>query len=141
MYDIFGSVAGLEFQGDEIYTDILPSTNVDLSTDDIISLANADTIASPKQKQFDLIKSLRETYPTFTPLQKYISRITARGVMNLLLRKYNDPRIMAELKKTIPVFDIILDKRNAVVVNAIITSPNQHIYVHYGALHFDGILE
>lgn len=141
MYDIFGSVAGLVFQWDEKYADILPSRNVDLSTDDIVSLADKNAINVPTQRQFDILKKLREAYPHFTPLQRYISRITARGILNLLLRKYNDPHITTELKKAIPVFDIILDKRNAVIVNAILTSPNQHIYVHYGAMHFEGILK
>lgn len=45
------------------------------------------------------------------------------------------------MKEAIPVFNIILDERNKHIVEAIEKSPNQHIYVHYGALHYPGILK
>lgn len=59
----------------------------------------------------------------------------------MLLRRYSDPRIATTLKETIPIFTTILDKRDSLVAETITNSPNQRIYMHYGALHFAGILE
>lgn len=141
MYDTLAEIAQLRFQGDDIFTSILPSTNVDLSTDEIVALAEKDTLPPPTTKQVDIAKKLWEHYPTFTPLQKNIAQVAARWAMNLLLRAYTDPRITQELKNTIPVFTIILDKRNTVIRDAIIASPSQNIYIHYGALHYAGVLK
>lgn len=50
MYDTLAELAGLTFQGDESYTGILPSTNVDLTTDDIIELTKKNKTALPAEK-------------------------------------------------------------------------------------------
>lgn len=141
MYDTIAKIANLTFQGDEIYENILPSTNVDMSTDDIVKFAQQESISTPAQKEVDAIKFINERYPTLTPFQKNIAQIMARGGMNMLLRKYTDPQITESLKKMIPVFGVILDKRNALVVDTITASSNRNIYIHYGAMHFAGILE
>lgn len=52
--------------------------NVDLSTDDIVSLADESTISAPLQKQIDLAQILRVKYPSFTPFQKYVTQVIAR---------------------------------------------------------------
>ncbi len=140
MYDTFAEVSGLSFQSDEIYRDILPSSNVDLSTDDIVMLAGQASMSAPLEKQIDIVNWLKKNYPNFSPFQKEVMRVIARGMMNLMLREYTNPDITLKLKKVIPVFDIILDKRNTTVAEAITNSANDHIYIHYGALHFAGIL-
>jgi hypothetical protein len=141
MYDTMADIAGLVYQWDEIYAGILPSTNVDLSTDEIVALANDNAIAPPIDGQIDVVKIIQEKYPLLSQQQKYIARVVARGAMNMLLRNYNDVRLATNLKETTPVFNIILDKRDAVVVDALLNTPNQRIYMHYGALHFPGILK
>ena len=140
MYNTIAKIAGLTYQGDEVYTGILPSTNVDLSTDEIVALAAEESIPEPTNEQIDIVKIIEEKYPLLSPEQKYMARVIAQGGMNMLLRKYTDPQMPISLKKAVPVFSIILDKRDSVVVEAINTSPNQNIYMHYGALHFPGIL-
>ena len=141
MYDILAEVAGLTFQWDESYTGILPSTNVDLTTDEIIQLAEKNNTALPAQQQGDFAKILKTYYPELTPLQKNISTVIARWVINVLLRTYTNPDLAQSMKKTIPVFDIILDERNKHIAASIQQSPNQHIYIHYGALHYAGVLK
>lgn len=141
MYDILAEIAGLTFQGDESYADILPSTNVDLSTDDIVKLTEIHETPLPTSGQTDFIKILREYYPHFTPTQKYISLVLSRGIINMLLRNYTHPDLITGMKDALPVFDIILDERNKHIADAIIDSPNRHIYIHYGALHYSGVLE
>lgn len=140
MYDILAEIAGLTFQGDEMYRDILPSTNVDLTTDEIVKLAETKVTALPADNQADFIKILREYYPAFTPIQKDITLVISHGIINMLLRTYTDPALITGMKDAIPVFDVILDERNKHIVDTILTSPNQHIYIHYGALHYPGII-
>lgn len=69
--------------------------------------------------------------------QKNILRVVSRGMMNVLLRTYTNPAFTEELQKSIPIFDIILDKRNDLLVESITTSPIPNIYIHYGALHYE----
>jgi len=64
----------------------------------------------------------------------------SRGILNVLLKTYQNPALAQELKKNIPVFSIILDKRNNLLADAIISSPVPNIYIHYGALHYAGVL-
>jgi hypothetical protein len=78
MYDTLAEVAGLVFQGDEVYTDILPSTNVDLSTDEIVALAKDSSAGAPAQRQIDIAKILKEKSPTFSPLQRYVALTLSR---------------------------------------------------------------
>lgn len=83
---------------------------------------------------------IAKKYPDLTDTQKQVAIIVAQGALNMLLRNYTRPEIENELKKTLPVFRIILDTRNELIVDTLIHSPNRHIYMHYGALHFPGIL-
>jgi hypothetical protein len=141
MYQTFADVAWLVYQGDEIYTDILPSTNVDLTTDDIVKLASTEEAIKPLDTpSSDIISMIAKKYPDLTDTQKQVAIIVAQGALNMLLRNYTRPEIENELKKTLPVFRIILDTRNELIVDTLIHSPNRHIYMHYGALHFPGIL-
>jgi hypothetical protein len=141
MYNTVAKIAELAYQWDVLYTDILPSTNVDLSTDEIIALTDTSILETPPPTQLNIVQLIENQYPLLTPTQKYAAKILARGMMNMLLRRYSDPRIATTLKETIPIFTTILDKRDSLVAETITNSPNQRIYMHYGALHFAGILE
>ena len=127
MYQIFAEMGGLITQNADVFLGILPSTNVDLSTDEIIVLAGEQDIAvaenMPDENIIDVI------------------RVMSRGMMNILLRTYTNPALTEELQRSVPVFDIILHKRNDLVAESIIASPIPNIYIHYGALHYDGIFE
>jgi len=83
-----------------------------------------------------MIEIFQKRYPAMNDFQKNIIRVMMRGMMNLLLKTYTNPALTQELEKSIPVFDIILNKRNDILVNAIISSPVPNIYIHYGALHY-----
>ena len=140
MYDTLADIADLHFQGDDSFIDILPSMNVDLSTDQIVALAEKSHIPAPSAAQTDVTEELKKYYPSFTPFQKSISMVIARGIMNLLLRTYTRPGLTTELKAAIPVFQVVLDERNKNLTSAIESSPSKHIYIHYGALHYPGVL-
>jgi hypothetical protein len=140
MYQIFAEMGGLITQNAGVFLGILPSTNIDLSTDEIIALAGEEEIAvAEDMPNENIITVFEKSYPSMNTFQKNIIRVMSRGMMNVLLRTYTNPALTEELQRSIPVFDIILHKRNDLVVESIITSPIPNIYIHYGALHYDGI--
>jgi len=97
-------------------------------------------ITPGKRPEQSIIRILEEQYPTFTTFQKNITRVMARGMLNMLLRIYTDPVIETKLKESLPIFEVLLDKRNILLVDAIQASPAPNIYIHYGALHYPGVL-
>jgi hypothetical protein len=140
MYRIFAEMGGLITQNGDVFLGILPSTNVDLSTDEIITLAGEQNIvASGGVANENIIDVFEKSFPSMNAFQKNIIRIMSRGMMNILLRTYTNPALTQELQSSIPVFDIILHQRNDLVVESIIASPIPNIYIHYGALHYEGI--
>lgn len=142
MYEVFAQMGNLATQDGNLFLGILPSTNVDISTDEIITLAGAQKIQEPMNiPEQNIMEMFQGRYPTMNDFQKNLIRVMLRGVMNILLRTYTNPTLTQELEKSIPVFDIILNKRNDILVDAIITSPVPNIYIHYGALHYPGVLK
>lgn len=140
MYDTLSRLAGLEPQNPEEFTGILPSTNVDISTDDIVRIAGEQNIWNPTEIPTDVIKKIETYYPRMNKAQKYISYVFSRAVMNIILRVYERPDIVEKLEIQVPVFAVILGERNANIVRTIEASPSQKIYMHYGALHYAGVL-
>lgn len=142
MYEVFAQMGSMTIQDGTMFLGILPSTNVDLSTDEIITLAGAQNIQAPEGlPEQNLVEIIKERYPTMNDFQKNIIRVMMRGVMNILLRTYTNPALTQELEKSIPVFDIILNKRNDIIVESIISSPIPNVYIHYGALHYPGVFQ
>lgn len=127
-------------QTEEAFTDILPSTNVDISTDDIITIAERENISVPTQTQTDLFNKLDIYYPRMNSAQKYVAQVFSRAVMNMLLRVYERPNLIAQLEGQIPVFSVILGERNKNIASTIEATPSQKIYIHYGAMHYAGVL-
>ena len=141
MYDALGRLAGLASQKPEDFIAILPSTNVDISTDDIVRIAQEQNIQNPSETPTDLIQKIEQYYPTMNPAQKYIAYVFSRAAMNMILRVYERPDIIQRLQEQIPVFSVILGERNKNIALTIEASPSQNIYMHYGALHYSGVLE
>ncbi len=136
MYDTLADIAELSYQGDEIFIDILPSVNVDLSTDEIVAIAEKNNIAAPTGEQALIIDGVKKYYPTMSPFQKNIAQVLSRGMMNMLLRTYTSNNFVSNMQSELPVFSVLLDERNKNIVRAIVDSPSKKIYIHYGALHF-----
>lgn len=113
---------------------------MDLSTDEIVALAREANIQNPVALDNPLIGKIGEKYTNLNSFQKNIIQIVSRGFLNILLRTYSNPSFEKNIQEQVPVYDIILGKRNALIAEAIIESPVPNIYIHYGALHYAGIL-
>jgi hypothetical protein len=141
MYSLFAEMSWLAIQDPERYKGIIPSTNVDISTDEIIALAREANIENPAPLENDILLKITEKYPELNDFQKRTLQIISRGFLNILLRTYTNPALEENLKTQLPIFDIILDKRNSILAKAIEESPVPNIYIHYGALHYAGVRE
>ena len=141
MYDTIGKIAWLVPQTEEAFTNILPSTNVDISTDDIIRIAESQKIPVPTTTQNDLLNKLEMYYPEMNGPQRYIAQVFSRAAMNVLLRVYERPDIITQLETQIPVFSVILWERNKNIAATIEATPSQKIYIHYGAMHYAWVLD
>jgi len=67
MYNLFAQMSGLIVQEADRYLGVIPSTNVDISTDEIIALAKEINISEtglPQEK--NIIERLEKIYPTLT---------------------------------------------------------------------------
>lgn len=140
MYDAIGTMAALMPQKPEEFITILPSMNVDVSTDDIVRIAEEKKLQTPTSQSDELIQRMQISYPTMNPTQKYVTSVASRAILNLILRIYERPEIAASLESQVPVFAVILWERNKNIVTTIQWSPAKHIYMHYGALHFPWVL-
>ncbi len=108
MYDSLGRMAGLESQNPEDFIPILPSTNVDISTDDIVRIAQEQNIQTPNEISEDLIQEIEARYSMMNTTQKYIAYVVSRAAMNMILRVYENPEITKTLEAQVPVFSVIL---------------------------------
>jgi len=142
MYDTIGNIAWLVSQTEESFTDILPSTNVDISTDDIVTIAERENIPVPTQTltQTDLLNKLAIYYPHMNWVQKYVAQVFSRAAMNMILRVYERPDLVTQLEGEIPVYSVILWERNKNIASTIEATPSQKIYIHYGAMHYAWVL-
>lgn len=65
-------------QNTERYIGIIPSTNVDISTDEIIAFARKENIENTISPNNDILTKIGEKYPTLTEFQKAALRIVSR---------------------------------------------------------------
>lgn len=140
MYDTLASMAELIPQTEDMFTNILPSVNVDLTTDDIVALAGEANVPTVSPLETTIIDTLADRYPTMNSAQKFVVKSYARALMNMILRVYENPVFMETLYHEMPIFQIILNERNQYVVDTLLASPTETIYIHYGAMHFPWIL-
>lgn len=141
MYVLMAQLGWFVQQDVQMFSWLLPSTNVDLDTDEMMLLAQWSGIQPPKNLQFmEELKKYEWDYDSFTSLQKRILQEAAHALMNLLLMNYADPELERELIQAMPLMEIILHTRNTLLVDTILESPSKNIYIHYGALHYAGIL-
>lgn len=126
----------------EMFTKILPSTNIDLTTDEIVQLAREAQITPPKKiSQMEYLEKFDLEYDTLNVFQKKVLMSCIHAMLNVLLMNYTHPNLEKELQEVMPLFEIILHKRSDLLIQAISDTPSKNIYIHYGALHYAGIMK
>lgn len=113
--------------------------SVDLSIDDIVALMGTGTVATGSLENIEAtIKSTMNTLNT--PERLFISW-TARSLLNWSLKQSEDISILLTSPSQERLFEVIISRRNDLIVEYITTHPKQKIAVVYGALHFNGVYE
>lgn len=88
----------------------------------------------------DMFEELGASYDALTPkAQKSIS-YGYRAAFNAILHFVKKADMTLPVDE-VPIFQVILDDRNQHIARSIHESEHDKIYLTYGALHFDGILE
>ncbi len=139
MYDTVAKMADVSLQDTDDFLGIIPSINVDLTSDEIIELAEKNTIPAATIDTTTLEK-IEKMLPNFNDNQRKIVRILGRSMITLLVRSYTDPALQKTLYAQMPIMQIIIDGRNRYLADTIIASPAKNIYIHYGAMHYNGVL-
>lgn len=148
LYENFSKLYGLTFQNN---ADLLEQVNnldfnIDLSLDEIVALykqkvkeTNKSTLASPEIQDIDaqVMEQLAHLNNRELKILVYINQ----SLLNFIIK--NDT-----LKSTImnefwnqELFQVILGERNKRLAQAISTSEYDKIFVTYGLLHFQGVLD
>lgn len=152
-YRELGEVCGLQFQNDYLATVVRdravhPDQHVvaDVSTTDLKReyerLIQVDPRFGADMKRRDQPEastSQLEGVVSFlqqgTAGQNELAGVICRGFMTMVMNKDNDPSKYDDLDP------LILDYRNRVLADRILTEPREAIYVTYGAKHMTGVYD
>jgi len=116
--------------------------NVDLTIDEIIEHYEEwwvdDTGATtPMDVNEEILNTLAELNDKQLKVLVYINQ----AILNFLIKSDWLRDIITEHVWNAKLFDVILNKRNDVLANAVIQSEYDEIYVTYGLLHFEWVLK
>ncbi len=116
--------------------------NVDISIDDIVNLYQKKfgntkpNISLNWWVPVDVTKIIDKTINMMTPNELSLFIMINRAVMNLVIKSDNLRDTIMEASWQKNIFDIILTERNKVIVDKILSSQDDKIYVLYWLMHF-----
>ena len=120
--------------------------NVDLNLDQIIEFyeQSTDAIESESNKNIlwnssiiDVNAEIIKVLSSLNEKQLNILRYLNKSILNLIIKSEWIQNVLTKNFSNEKLFDIILDKRNEVLADEIITSEYKKIYTTYGLLHFE----
>lgn len=124
--------------------------NVDLNLDQIIEFyeQSTDAIESESNKNIlwnssiiDVNAEIIKVLSSLNEKQLNILRYLNKSILNLIIKSEWIQNVLTKNFSNEKLFDIILDKRNEVLADEIITSEYKKIYTTYGLLHFEWTFE
>ena len=124
--------------------------NVDLNLDQIIEFyeQSTDAIESESNKNIlwnssiiDVNAEIIKVLSSLNEKQLNILRYVNKSILNLIIKSEWIQNVLTKNFSNEKLFDIILDKRNEVLADEIITSEYKKIYTTYGLLHFEWTFE
>lgn len=146
LYPRIASFLGFASQDNDVLFARIDSTqirSVDISVDDIIgllsgmsqSLSHSATLPAP----VDIEAMIDAVDTSLTPREKNFYRLVVRAFLNAFLKHADRFDSMGQ-SLSAELLSVLIDARNAPVVEYVLTHPEETIIVPYGALHFEGIL-
>ncbi len=145
LYKNFSKLYGVVAQDNSKYFGLINNQdyNIDLSIDDIMKEYNktaapiTESTAPPIDINTEIISILSELRENELKILRYINR----SILNFMIKNDRIQELITDTFANPKLFAIILDDRNHVLSQAIESSEHNKIYITYGLLHFDGVLE
>lgn len=147
LYENFSRLYGLTFQENTYFLELVNNYdfNIDLSIDEIIKLyekiwENKKNNTFPKEIQ-DVDSIVIEELSKLNDKELQILIYINQAIMNFIIK--NDSLQKSFLKEfwNEALFEVILNKRNELLVENIEKSKYDKIFITYGLLHFEWVLE
>lgn len=145
LYKNFWRLYGVTFQNNDDFLWLVNNYdfNIDVSIDEVISLYDKQKIENkrPPEKVEDLNKVLIEHLSQIDERKLKVLVYINQALLNFLIKSdFIQESLMNEFWNK-ALFDVILHKRNDIVIDSISNSEHTQIFVTYGLLHFEWILE
>lgn len=144
LYANFSKLYWVINQDNTIYYNLINNLdfNVDLSIDEIMELYNKN----PKQDKsitppIDATKTITDTLTSLNEKELKILVYINQAILNFIIKSEKTQELITNNFWNQELFDVILNKRNDVLANAIIESKYNNIYITYWLLHFAWVLE
>ncbi|MDD2566016.1 MAG: hypothetical protein PHZ26_03670 [Candidatus Gracilibacteria bacterium] len=148
-YSNLSKMYGLSAQNNQDFLNLVNSKdyNTDVSMDTIIAKYEKKHGTITKDKVYNKISQtplkmddiINQTVNLMTPKELEVLIQVNRAIMNFIIKNENVRDMLLESSGQGNLFDIILDDRNAIIVDAINTSKENKIHILYGLMHFNGV--
>ncbi|MCD5380867.1 hypothetical protein LR004_02970 [Candidatus Gracilibacteria bacterium] len=153
LYKNFSKLYGVVHQDNSIYLGLENNKdyNIDLSIDEIIKYYENDTSKDLPQNKLmegmnnseviDINSEIIKTLSSLNEKELSILRYINKGILNFMIGSEGTQNLVMNNFTNQKLFSIILDKRNEVLSDKIITSNDKKIFITYGLLHFKGVFD
>ena len=147
LYDNMSRLYGLVAQDNYYFLWLgnTPDKNVDVSLDEVIE--KYESIKNDKNIQREYTQALPVSEVLFEQLNRLnereltILRYVNKAMVNMIIKNSGFSDIMIQNFSNQELFAVILNKRDEVLAQEIITSEDQKIITTYGLLHFQWVLD
>jgi hypothetical protein len=148
LYENLSKLYGVVNQDNEAFLWLINDLdfNVDLGLDEIVRLyeewntnqwEEENNSFLWNKKVIDANKQILNILADLNERQLNVLRYVNKSILNFIIKSEWVQNILTENFSNRRLFDIILDKRNEVLVSEIIASEYEKIYTTYGLLHFE----
>lgn len=120
--------------------------NFDLSMDEIVELYDQKNLTWPTESKlgdsvYDVWAEAIKTLSKLNDRELKVINYVTKSMLNFLMKNTSILNWLTNSYSNENLFKVILDERNKVLVDAIIESEFNKIYITYWALHFDWVYE
>jgi len=153
IYENFSKLYGVEHQRNPEFLWISNNKdfNIDLDIDTIMSIYN-EKVWGPEESPGDMMQrketqiadisgDIIEELASLNEKELAVMRYMNKSVLNLLIKNESFRDMIVERFGNQDLFQVILEDRNTHLVENLSSSEYQNIFVIYGLMHFEGVLE
>ncbi|MCP4522813.1 MAG: TraB/GumN family protein, partial [Candidatus Gracilibacteria bacterium] len=148
LYKNFSKVYGLIPQDNQRFLGLVNDNdvNVDTNIDYIIEKYEAlkierNTPKTPTTPPIDASKEIINTLSELQGRELLVLQFVNKAILSALTKNESLTDSIQENFGNVELFEIILEGRNQIVADKIISSGDTKIFATYGALHYNGVLE